>query len=239
MSLAAERHITAQERLRTATQAAVLALWAGLASYDESEVPGWLAAVLPIVLGAQRQSASMTAAFLAASTGGLPVGADMAVVTGAAVRAGVEPAEVYRRPFVQVWSALAEETPYADAVAQGGQRARSTAGMDVQLSMRATLADVGARNPRILGYQRVPDAGACKLCKTIARQRYTVRQLMPLHNGCGCGVDVITPENRGNFTGRPENDLSVTSDDGVQAAVREHGELGPVLTDGAHEFTRL
>jgi hypothetical protein len=59
---------------------------------------------------------------------------------------------------------------------------------------------------------------------------------MPVHNRCGCGVDVITAANRGQFTGKPSNDLSVTRD-GVTAAVREHGELGPVLVNGAHHFS--
>lgn len=57
------------------------------------------------------------------------------------------------------------------------------------------------------------------------------------HN-CGCGVDVITEANRGDFTGKPENDLSATRD-GMTAAVEEHGELGPLLVNGDQHFTNL
>lgn len=234
MSALADRHILAQERLRRATEAAVLAAWANLPSYDEDQVPGWLLSVLPLVIGAQRQSASLTAAFLGRALGGQAVAPVMANVTGAALRGGVAPEVVYRRPFVATWSALARETDYADAVRQGADRARSTAAMDVQMAMRQTLADVGERDPRIAGYQRVPDAGACKFCLTVSGQKFRTDQLMPLHNGCGCGVDVITDAS----DLPPRADLGVNDGD-VNAAVAEHGELGPVLVDGEHTFTRL
>jgi hypothetical protein len=100
--------------------------------------------------------------------------------------------------------------------------------------MRQTLVAVGEQDPTILGYQRVPDAGACAFCRLVAGQRYRTDQLMPLHNHCGCGVDVITADNRAGFTGKPENDLSKPG-----VAVNDHGELGPVLGDPAHTFTAL
>jgi hypothetical protein len=106
----------------------------------------------------------------------------------------------------------------------------------VQLAMRQTLVDIGDQDDLILGYQRVPDTGACAFCRLVAGQRYRTNQLMPIHAHCGCGVDVITAANRADFTGKAANDLSVTRD-GVTAEVREHGELGPVLVDGQHEFT--
>lgn len=63
---------------------------------------------------------------------------------------------------------------------------------------------------------------------------YTANAIVT-HN-CGCGVDVITAETRGDFTGKRENDLRVTRN-GVTAAVVQHGELGSLLVDGNHSFS--
>lgn len=232
----AEAQILLQARLRGLTESAVARLWAALPSYHEHNVDQWLTQVIPLVEAAQRQSVHLTDAYLARATERQPVGADADKLIGAYVRNGTPPEEVYRRPFVTVWSSLDAGNGLAAAVSAGRARATSTAAMDVQLSMRSTLMAVGEADSLILGYRRVPDAGACEFCRAAAGQRYTTGQLMPLHNRCGCGVDVITEANRGDFSGKPENDLSVVRE-GVHAAVREHGELGPVLVDGTQHFT--
>jgi hypothetical protein len=59
---------------------------------------------------------------------------------------------------------------------------------------------------------------------------------MPIHNRCGCGVDVITSEDRDLFTGSQANDLDL---DPAEVRIEEHGELGPVLVGAGHDFTRL
>jgi hypothetical protein len=233
-----QAQIAAQQRVRERASQAVARAWTSLQSYDEDDVPVFLAVAVPAVIAAQRLAASLTNAFLARSVGRQPLPLDLARLIGPAIRNGATPAEVYRRPFVTTWTALGNGTQYEDAVAEGLHRATSTAEMDVQLTMRQTLVDVGQRDELILGYQRVPDPGACDFCRLIAGQRYTIEQLIPVHNHCGCGVDVITAANRGDFTGNPENDLSVTRD-GVTAAVEEHGELGPLLVNGDDHFTRL
>lgn len=232
----AKAHILAQERLRTIVATAVGQIWAGLRGYDEQNVDQWLSTVVPVVIAGERQSVSLTEAYLARSIGRPALGINPDQIIGAGIRAGADPAEVYRRPFVTVWSALKDGTAWEDAVGQGAARATSTAATDVQLTMRTTLRDVGESDDLIVGYSRVPDGGACDFCQAVSGQRYRTDQLMPIHNHCGCGVDVITRSNRREFTGKPENDLTVTRD-GVTAAVREHGELGPVLTDGSQHFT--
>lgn len=209
----------------------VAAAWDDLPSYDEENVPDFLAQAIAAVHAAQRFAVSLTEAFLAAVTGRAPIGIDPDVVIDN-VRPGVNPEEVYHRPFVDVWGALKDHQPWQDAVAKGRDRALSTADMDVQLAHRETLRQVGEQDDLILGYARVNDANACDFCRLVSGQRYRTDQLMPVHNRCGCSVDVITAENRDQFSGKRENDLSV---DG--AAVHEHGELGPVLTDPDHHFT--
>lgn len=217
--------------------AQVAAAWSSLPSYDESDVPAFLGLAVPAVIAGQRASSLLTAAFLRRATGGDVAAPDFDATTGAELRNGTPLDEVYRRPFVTVWSALAAGTTWEAAVAAGLARARSSAAMDVQLAMRGTLRDVGERTDRIVGYQRVPDAGACRFCLQVAGQRYTTADLMPLHNHCGCGVDVITSARRGEFfRGNPENDLD---EDAPRVAVEDHGELGPVLVDAQHQFTAL
>lgn len=227
--------ITAQERLRTLTMAAVARAWTRLPAYDAANVAAFLTIVVPLILASQRQSIALTNAFLARATGSTPAAVSVPAIL-AATRNGVTPAEVYRRPFVTVWTDLKAHRPYQDAVAAGLHRATSAAATDVQLAMRETLVAVGQKDPRILGYRRVPDPGACPFCVLVAGQRYTTAQLLPIHPHCGCGVAPITAANRGDFTGKRENDLNVTQD-GVTAAVAQHGELGPVLVNGADRFT--
>lgn len=233
-----DAHIAAQERLRGIVETAVATIWAGLPGYDAENVDEWLSTVIPVVLAGQRQSVALTEAFLARALGRRPIGVDPDRVTGAALRAGATPEVVYQRPFVTVWTALKAGRQWDDAVNAGLARATSTASTDVQLAMRSTLREVGQADDAIVGYQRVPDPGACDFCLLVAGQRYRTDDLMPIHNRCGCGVDVITRETRSGFTGQAANDLNVTRD-GVTAEVREHGELGPVLVNGNHAFTEL
>ncbi len=254
----AQAHITAQERVRAITVAGVARAWDDLPAYDEAQVPVFLAGVVPVVLAAQRRSVALTNAFLARAAGRPPLALDITQLIGSAIRTatpavveasrsnagptlpedatGVPLELVYRRAFVQTWSALADHTPWADAVTQGRDRATATAAIDVQNAMRHTLVAIGEADDTILGYRRVPDAGACPFCRLIAGVRYLTSQLQPVHPFCGCGVAPIFQATRGDFTGNAHNDLDVTRD-GVSAAVREHGELGALLVDGSHAFT--
>lgn len=236
MATVAEAHITAQAQLRAITVQAVANAWQRLPNHDEASVAPFLAFVVPFVLAAQRQSVALTNAFLARALGRQPIGLDTSKLIGAAIRAGTPPEVVYRRPFVTTWTALSNHVPFDTAVNAGLERATGAAAMDVQNTMRHTLRLVGEADPAILGYQRVPDPGACPFCRLIAGRRYTTKELQPAHPRCGCGVDVITAANRGDFTGKAENDLTVTRD-GVTATVVEHGELGALLVDGTQHFT--
>lgn len=234
-----DAHIEAQARLRVRAAAAMALAWRSMPSYDESDVPAFVAKAVPITTAAQRASVSVTSAFLGRRIGATSAGVPVDDVLRK-VRNGVSANEVYRRPFVTVWTGLKNGAEYADAVHAGLDRATSAVEMDVQLAMRQTLVEVGQTHTTILGYQRVPDANACAFCRLVAGQRYHVDQLLPVHNRCGCGVDVITPENRDDFTGRKKYDQPRTvGPDGTVAAIEQHGELGPVLVDGRNSFTSL
>lgn len=228
-SAVAEAHMLIQERLRTALVAGVTSAWLGLAGYDEDDVPGWLERVVPLVLAAQQQSAQTTDAYIARSLERQPRGVNLSAVTGAILRAGAEPAQVYRRPFVNVWTALDRGQPWEAAVRAGMARAQDLARTDVQLAQRAALQQAQLRDPAIQQWRRVPDANACTYCRMIAGAKVNSAEAMPLHPGCGCTLEPITD---GRF--EPVTELGA---DGV--SIREHGELGPVLVSPDHAFTSL
>lgn len=220
----ARAQITAQERLRAIAALGVERAWAGLRGYDEENVETFLSRAVPVVVAAQRQSVTITEAFLSRSLGRRPAGVAPSLLTGAAVRAGVEPEETYRRPFVTVWTALKEGRQYEQAVAAGLARARSTAATDVQLTQRATLDAVQRSDRTIRGWRRVADAGACEFCQKIDGAFVKSASAMALHPGCGCSlVPVETPVGPSAV---PEG-----------VSVRSHGELGPTLGSPDHDFT--
>ncbi|MGZ6587874.1 MAG: VG15 protein [Solirubrobacteraceae bacterium] len=229
-------YIAAQAALRSNAGAAMAAQWTTLASYNRADIPSFLASAVPIANATKAASVRITSAYLSRRLGIPALGVNPQDVT---IRNGIAPQEVYARPFVTVWADLKDGKPYQDAVAAGLHRATSAVQTDAQLAMRETLRVAGTKTDKILGYRRVPDPGACEFCKLVAGQRYTTEMLMPVHNHCGCGVDVITAENRDQFTGKRENDLNLTriTHNGVTAAIVEHGELGPLVVNGDDHFT--
>lgn len=240
--------------------------WRGLGSWNEADVDLFLARTLPVVDAGQRRTVSLTDAYLARVTGGRTVGLPAAELVGAGVRNGTPPAEVYRRPFVQLWSALGAGARFSDAMGAAGVRAAQSAATDVSLTMRASAdafqeQSTGPAEQRIIGWERVIDPDACAFCATASTQRYRSANLEPLHANCQCGVAPVFKENdrairdfnartlanmKKANEGQPGNYWSskkfrvdgqtgeVTMPD---VAVREHGELGAVLTDASQNFT--
>ena len=222
-----QAHITAQERLRALTRRGVQVIWRELGRYDDADVSRWLARVLPLVDAAQRQGAALTDAFLARSLGRRPIGLDVTLVTGAAVRNGVAPETVYRRPFIEMWADLKDGRSYDEAVAAGMARAAMTAATDVQLTQRAALGAVQAADPQIVGYRREIDGGACPFCQALAGAFSRDGGAGSLHPGCGCSWTPVV----GSVP--PPEDLP------ADVAVNEHGELGPVVGSPDHAFSTL
>ena len=184
-------HQATLTRLRLVAGNGIHLAWVGLRSYNEADVARFLTRALPIVTAAQRHAATVTAAYLARRLGIPAPRFDLEEVTGPAVRNGTPPEEVYRRPFVTVWGALANGTRWEDAVAQGAARARSAAETDVQLAFRSAARTAMRMDPRVVGYRRVPDPKACILCLAASTQRYRTADLMPIHSHCGCDIEPI------------------------------------------------
>ncbi len=178
-------------RLRAALTRVVAEAWDRLPGYNEADVAPFVDLVVPIVIAAQTRAASLTSAMLARQLGTAPFPVSVDLLTGAALRAGVAPREVYGRPFITTWSALGRGDKWTDAVGAGRARLLGTANIDVQLAMRATARDAMRADSRVTGYQRSPDGAACELCLLASTQRYHSDDLMPIHNNCGCTVEPI------------------------------------------------
>lgn len=261
MATVLERYAQRMAALRQAASDGVGQAWDNLGGYDEADVAAFLDSAVPLVVASQAQAANLTDAYLAVEAGRSPLGIDPAKVTGPALRAGIPPAEVYRRSFVEVWKALKDGTDWADAVAAGRARAAATAHTDVQLAMRGAAHEVMQRDRNIVGYRRVLTGRSCALCATASTQRYRREQLLPIHGNCDCSVaPIVGNRDPGRIVNRqlvrdlkaaggPEwwKDRGVTVEgdqvlvDGkpLRTAVHEHGELGPVLANADHAFTAL
>jgi hypothetical protein len=217
-------HILGQQRIRLTLERAIERIWGGLPGYDRADVEQWLKRVIPVVLASQRRSIALTDAFIARKLERGPLGLDANALLAAAVRPGVSLEEQWSRPFVTHWSALKEGKPYEESLAGALARAKAAGALDVQLAMRAAAEGARIRDPQIGGFRRVADGGACDFCLEVDGAIVKSALAMPLHNHCGCGLEPLTESV--DPTPAPPS-----------VAVHEHGELGPVLADPAHDFS--
>lgn len=162
----------------------------------------------------------------------------------------VDPVVEFERPAVQFRFRVSEGDSEEAAAAAAKQRVKQLADMDLGLAGREASKQTLVSADRITGWRRIirPElsrSGSCGLCVVAANQVYRTDELMPLHNGCNCTVAPITLTSDPGLT-LNRQDLNVlygaaggTGRQGLQrvrVAVKQHGELGPVLTNGAHEF---
>jgi hypothetical protein len=179
-------------RLRALTGAASPRIWRELPGYDRANVDEWLSRCAGRLDAGQRTSVALTEAYLAQALGAQPLGVDPTQIDRRRpARRHGSPAEVYERPFVTLWTALGEGTPFEDAVS----RWRSPRGAPRRwtCSSRCAHLERGRRSRRrIYGYQRVADGGACEFCQEVDGAYVKDADAMPLHNNCGCGVDPLT-----------------------------------------------
>ena len=232
----------------------VLSAFDSLGEYRDADAAAFIERVLPIVLATQQQMGMLTDAYLSSMIADMLGGA--AAPAGVALSEelrGVPPDEVYRRPFVQTWSALAAGKPFADAVAQGRTRLLSITETDLQLARthaaRESMEHGGAKFFR----RRLGSGKNCALCTIASTQRYRVENLMPIHPGCHCKPEPL-PGDRDPGQVIDEDLLKEAhdaiardlgeSDRGGRAPdyrkviiTREHGEYGPLLAVRRQNFT--
>jgi hypothetical protein len=260
-----QQQAAAVQQTRARVLAALAALWLAQDSYrTEEDVQRFLSIALPIIEGGERAVAQLTTAYLwqmyAVLAGTLlrVRGVDPTLVTGTALR-GVDPAEVYRRPFVELWTELSRGKSFEEAVKQAGQRLQTIAATDLQLAKTHTARAVMGQQPGIVGYRRVPQGQyTCALCIIASTQRYTRGNLMPIHPACDCGIATIYgTEDPGRLLNEAalfdvhaaiRERFGVTSFSGDEIGttglkyrdvliVNQHGEIGPVLGIKGQKFT--
>lgn len=257
----AQHASTAVTTIRDRTLAQSIALWSALPDYSDEGLGIWLSRVVPLVSGAQRAVGTLTGVYLASVLSEMtgktvpPAIAPAEMVTGPALRNGVSLVDEYTRPFIEIWSALAQDTEFSAAVGLGRARMESMMNTDIQLARthaaRYSMGD--ARKYGVVGYRRVTSETACKLCQIAATQRYRADKLMPIHNNCHCGIAPITGKSDpgqvidraqaaegAEYDGHTKNSLRRYGEDALTfpgVVVHEHGEIGPVLAVKGHAFT--
>lgn len=226
------------------------AYWDSLPHYRASAIEDMIQAITPRVTAGQLRIADLTRAYLAQCARELgwkvvlpPI--DQDEIRGAR---GVDPRVVYRRPAVDVYTALAAGKPLPQAAAEGRLRLTQLIGGDMQ------LAKVHASRQSMRGY---PEEGQfyrrvltgrenCALCVVASTQRYYRGDLLPIHPGCDCGVQPLPPglavnqvidEDLLEQVHQITADRLGVSDRGGRTpdyrkllTVSEHGEYGPTLS---------
>jgi len=240
--------------------AALIRSFSRLSSWRSSAA--WVTQAVPMVQGAQRQLAALTAVYIADRTSaalGRPVGPPGIPDTAAInLRSGVDVRDVYHRPFVTVYNGLARGETLPRAVELGASRATQIAEMDLQStyahSSRAAMQQMPAAG-RPSAWRRVLQGEEnCALCVLASTQRYRIETLNPIHPGCDCAIaplygdqsrQVIDPNLATDLHDAVRNLLGV-SDAGARtpdyrqlmvSATAEHGELGTLLVRPRDTFT--
>ncbi|MFJ2249436.1 hypothetical protein [Streptomyces sp. NPDC087862] len=250
----ADRYDALSGSLRDRLIGFVLDAFDSLGSYRDADAATFIEQVLPVVLATQQQMGQITDAYLSAMI------ADM--LGGAAAPAGVQlaealrgtpPAEVYRRPFVQTWTALARGHDAVDAIGQGRTRLLSITETDLQLARTHAAQQSMQRGGARYFRRRLSSGKNCALCTIASTQRYRVENLMPIHPGCHCKPEPL-PDGRDPgqvideqllkeahaavAKGTGQSDAGGRSPDYRDVIItREHGEYGPLLAVRRNKFT--
>lgn len=249
--------LTAQVRLRVLDF--VTNAWNGLGSWRDEDIARFVNAVVPMVAGGQRQIGSLTNSYLATQTASLfggssaPVGLSADEISGATLRNGVEPTEVYRRPAIEMYTALSKGESFQSALVKGANRIAQLVDTDMQLA-KTHAARNTLRSSKAQFYRRTLSGSEnCALCVVATTQRYRTNELMPIHTHCDCGIEPIKAGSP-HVLDRAQLDqvhAAIEKATGVPAdrsgrgtvnyrdlmVVREHGEYGPVMTVKGQEFS--
>jgi len=168
-----------------------------LGSWRDDDLERYISVVGPQIDGFKQQAANLQAAYyqqVAKANGEsfTPEPTRPSDLTDEVLRNGPSAQEVYRRPFVQVYTALSANTLFTTAIEQGAARASSIAETNVQLASRQAGLKQRQGNSNIVGYRRVLTGSEnCALCAIASTQRYTRDNLKPIHPGCDCGEEAI------------------------------------------------
>jgi hypothetical protein len=204
-------------------------LWLGMDSWSDAAADRLVQQTVPIVIGAEQNTAAATIAYLQALTGATTK-VDFAQVTGAAIRGGADPVEVYHRPVIEARAVYSRAEIVDLAVEVGLRRLLGTVSTDLQLASTHTANQVLLQTG-VETYRRVTRPGACPLCVAASDRVYTTGMLAPIHSNCHC---VTIPGDRVPRTLQGKG-LQTPADLPPGRLVLDfNAELGPVLDWDAH-----
>lgn len=254
-------YLAAVAQVRERLLFTVGAAWSGLGSYRDADIDRLVRLVVPRVQAGQVRVATLTEAYFRGV--GASAGIDVPYVTGGR---GVAAVDVYRRPAVTAYTSLAEGKTLTASIAAGADRLASLVSMDLQMA-KVRQAERSLSSAGVTFYRRVLSGSEnCALCVIASTQRYRVGDLLPIHPGCDCGVDVLprgmdldlvidpglldaAHDEITARLGRSEaaaRDLGLGKTDSRGRPIsdytdlivtRTHGEYGPTLAWRDHKFT--
>ncbi|MEU4579970.1 hypothetical protein [Nonomuraea sp. NPDC023979] len=239
-SLAELRRDYSSQRLslRAGLVQAARLIWAGLrhssTAYDRASVPGFVDQLVPLVHEGQAQEVSLTVAMLRElsllRTGVPTPDVDLSKLEGR--QGGVSLDDVYARPFVWLWTDLKNGKPFEDALDDAADRLGKSIEADLQLASRNAADAVIDADRRTIGFKRVLSdrPNHCPLCVVASTNHYRKGDLLPIHPGCGCGVEPVYADADWDDTlNRQVADAYADAIRNQEIAVTEHGEYGPYL----------
>lgn len=219
--------------------------------YDHDAITDMTERVVSVVEAAQRQTASVTEAYLQRVASEVFIGdvRPSGLIEPSTLRTGVTHAGAYGRLADQYRFQASQGATLSAAQRAVVTRAASMAGTDLDLAFRAQSRSFMVKN-RVDGYRRIirPErakSGTCGMCIAASDRLYSRSDLLPIHGGCGCGV---LPVKNGHDPGKAVNreDLDRLYDEAgstsasdllsTRYVVNEHGEIGPVLGRAGDQF---
>lgn len=226
------------------------AYWDSLPHYRASAVEDMIQAITPRVTAGQLRIADLTRAYLAQCARELGWKVVLPSIDQDEIRGarGFDPRVVYRRPAVDVYTALAAGKPLPQAAAEGRLRLTQLIGGDMQLAkVHASRQSMRGYPAEGQFYRRVLTGREnCALCVVASTQRYYRGDLLPIHPGCDCDVQPLPPglavnqvidEDLLEQVHQITADRLGVSDRGGRTpdyrkllTVSEHGEYGPTLS---------
>lgn len=220
-------HRAALNLVRERVLAFARTAWRASASYRDADVARLIALITPRVQAGQLQVAGLTSAYiatLATLRNGVLVAPAPVDRMGILDARGTPVEDVYRRPATALYTSLADGKSFGDAVAIG----LGVLGVLIETDMQ--MANVRqARDSYIAQgvteYVRVTSGAACKLCISASSGVYSTDHLMPIHPGCGCTTQAVS------------SGMKFSPKKSGQVSVRDHGEIGPMLTKPGNAFT--
>lgn len=248
---ASDRHTSQRDGILEQLLKLLLGLWGGYDRWDDPvATAGMVARTSTIVSSAVARSRRAQRSYLTAVLADYGIDTRPAPkVVDSYPRANAAATEVYRRPVDQfIWRRRNGGT-MAESEEAFRDRIRAIAEADILAAEREESLLVYDALPDVIGHRRVihPElsrTGTCGLCVVAANQWYTTGELMPIHLECNCDSAPIA---RGSDPG-----LALNKDDleeiyaaaggtsaealkNTRVAIRQHGELGPILVrDGQH-----